>query len=169
MAVEICDYVDVRQRAAELGCNAPTELAILPRNFDSARSKDELAHQNPVPTIRTLWRRAGIAETRIEREGDRFPYVKDPEFGGWLGPVIFVGAPLLERSPDVVSRALEVISAYIGGWYAVIAREQKVRLDIVVECTGGSGYKRIAYEGDVAGLTQLPPVVLEVAGVDKVG
>ncbi|MDY6916559.1 MAG: hypothetical protein SVP26_01240, partial [Chloroflexota bacterium] len=91
MAVEICDYVDVRQRVEELGCNAPTELAVLPRNFDSASSKDELFHQNPVPTMRTLWRRAGLTETRIEREGERFPYVKDTEFGGWLGPIIFVG------------------------------------------------------------------------------
>jgi len=163
MSIEISDYVDVKQRAAELGCNAPTELALLPRNFDSAGSKQELAHQNPVPTIRVLWRRAGIAETRIEKEGDRFPYVKEKEFGGWLGPVIFVGASLLARDPDALSTGLGIIADYLGGWYAVLATEQKVKLDIVVERPGGGGCKRVAYEGDVAGLRGLAAEVLEVA------
>ena len=164
MSIEISDYVDVKQRAAELGCNVPTELALLPRNFDSAGSKEELAHQNPVPTIRVLWRREGIAETRIEKEGDRFPYVKEKEFGGWLGPVIFVGSSLLTRDPDALSTALGIIADYIGGWYAVLPTQQKVKLDIVVEPPGGGVCKRIEYEGDVEGLRGLPPVALGLGG-----
>ena len=166
MPVDISDYIDVKQRALELGCNVPTELAILPRNFDVAKSKDELVHQNPVPTIRVLWRRAGISETRIEKEGDRFPYVKEKEFGGWLGPVIFVGSSLLKQSPEAVSLALGVISNYLAGWYSVIGGEQKVKLDIVVEQTEGGGYKRIEYEGDVEGLKELPPIVRRVGGYE---
>ena len=164
MSIEISDYVDVKRRAEELGCNVPTELAILPRNFDSAGSKGELVHQNPVPTIRVLWRRAGLSETRIEKQGDRFPFVKEKEFGGWLGPVIFVGSSLLTREPDALSVALGVIAGYIGGWYAMLSTEQKVKLDVVVELPGDGGYKRIEYEGDVEGLRGLPPVALELGG-----
>ncbi len=164
MSVETSDYIDVKQRALELGCNVPTELAILPRNFDVAKSKDELVHQNPVPTIRVLWRRSGISETRIEKQGDRFPYVKEKGFGGWLGPIIFVGSSLLKQNPDAISPALGVISNYLAGWYRVIAAEQKVKLDIVVEQAEGGGYKRIEYEGDVEGLKELPPLIIKLGG-----
>ena len=162
MSVEVSDYVDVKQRAAELGCNVPTGLAILPRNFDTAASKADLAHQNPVPTIRVLWRKAELIETRIEQQGDRFPFVKDTEFGGWLGPVVFVGSSLLAGDPDAVSRAIGIIADYLTGWYAVVSAEQKVKLDIVVELGGGAGCKRIDYLGDVEGLRELPPLVLKV-------
>ena len=169
MSIKISNYIDVKQRALEMGCNIPTELAILPRNFDSARSRSELYHQNPVPTIRMLWRQAGLTETKIENKGERFPYVKDTGFGGWLGPIIYVSASLLKGNPDIISKALEVIAAYVGAWYRVIPREQKVKLDIVVELANGQGYRRLEYEGDVAGLTQLASSVHEVAGVNKAG
>lgn len=162
MSVETFEYVDVKQRAAELGCNAPIGLAILPRNFDSAGSKADLVHQNPVPTIRVLWRRAGLTETRIEQQGDRFPFVKDEGFGGWLGPVIFVGSSLLKEDADAVSRAIGVIADFLTGWYAVVSAEQKVKLDIVVERHGGGGYRHIEYLGDVEGLRKLPHLVLEI-------
>ena len=164
MPIETSDYIDVKQRALELGCNVPTELAILPRNFDVAKSRDELVHQNPVPTIRVLWRRVGISETRIEKQGDKFPYVKEKEFGGWLGPVIFIGSSLLVQNPEAVSLALEIISNYLAGWYSVIGGEQKVKLDIVVEQTEGGVYKRIEYEGDAEGLKELPPIVIKLGG-----
>jgi muramoyltetrapeptide carboxypeptidase LdcA involved in peptidoglycan recycling len=31
-------------------------------------------YSSSVPTVRTLWREAGISETRIEKEGDKYPY-----------------------------------------------------------------------------------------------
>ena len=77
---------------------------------------------------------------------------------------IFVGSSLLTREPDALSVALGVIAGYIGGWYAMLSTEQKVKLDIVVEQAGGGGYKRIEYEGDVEGLRGLPRVALELGG-----
>jgi hypothetical protein len=41
----------------------PTSLALLPINFDTANSKDELVHEDTVLTIRKLWRQAGIIGT----------------------------------------------------------------------------------------------------------
>ena len=44
MTVEISTYIDVKKRVTDLGLNLPDSLAILPRNFDAAMSKDELLH-----------------------------------------------------------------------------------------------------------------------------
>jgi hypothetical protein len=45
MTVEISTYTDVKERVADLGLNQPDSLAILPRDFDAATSKDELLHE----------------------------------------------------------------------------------------------------------------------------
>ena len=166
MAIEVSEYVDVKKRALELGCNAPTELALLPRNFEVAKSKDELVHESSVPTIRVLWRQAGISETRIEKEGDRYLYVQEKAFREWIGPIIFVGVSLLSQNPHAISVALGVISNYLTDWFKGIPYNKRiVKQDLVVETieTKGMTYKRIHYEGGIEGLRQLPEIIREVS------
>src|SRR5437764_612388 len=112
MPIEIFDYINVNERAARLGCNLPTELALLPRNFETAESKEELIHESSVPDIRILWRQAGLTETRIEQEGDRFLHAQENAFE-WLGPTIFVGTMLASQNPHAVSVALNILSNYL--------------------------------------------------------
>lgn len=163
MTIQMSEYIDVKERALELGCSAPTKLAILPRNFETAKSKDELVHESSAPTVRVLWRQAGISETRIEKEGDKFPYVKEMAFQEWLGPVIFVSTSLLSQNPHVIEVALGVISNYLTHWFRGIAGDKVARLDIVVEETKKKRYRRIRYEGNAEGLQTLPRIVREVS------
>src|SRR2546425_3312229 len=56
MTIELFEYPSVTERAKELGCQVPTGIAILPRNFDTASTKSELLFESETPTVRILWR-----------------------------------------------------------------------------------------------------------------
>lgn len=82
MAMEIQEsyYIDVEKRAQFLGCNVPTGLALLPRNFQEAESKTDLLHESSVPTVRILFRKNNIAETPLESEGERYAQISEKGF-----------------------------------------------------------------------------------------
>jgi len=161
MNVQISNYIDVKKRAVELGLNEPKDLSILPRNFDTAKLRDELLYESSTPTVRVLWKQAGINETKTEKQGEKLPQISEKEFTGWLGPTIFIGASLLSQNPAAVSVAFGVISNYLTDWFKGIVGDKKARLDIVIE-TGRNKYKRVHYEGDVDGLKELPKILHEV-------
>lgn len=161
MTTEVLDYINVEERCLELGCNIPTQLAILPINFDTASSKDELVHEDTTSTIRKLWRKAGIAETKIEKEGDKIPYEQRKSIELAI-PTIFVGYSILSQDPALVSIALNIISNYVTDFFKGIVGEKKVKWDIVVEQNEDHKSKVIHYEGDANGLDKLPEVIKEL-------
>lgn len=154
MATQVFEYINVKERALELGCNVPTGFALLPANFETAKCKDELIHENTVPTIRTLWRQKGISETKLEKEGIKFPYTQKNAFE-WVAPTIFVSYSILSQNSYAITVALGVISNYLTEWFKSILGNKKVKLDIVVERVEGKEFTRIHYEGDVNGLNEL--------------
>ena len=158
--IQISDYINVKERAHELDCNMPTSLALLPRNFETAKSKDELVHENTVPTIRKLWRQNNIVETRLEKEGERIPCIHE-KTSEWIVPTIFITSALLSQNPHLVSLALGVISNFLADWFRGIPGGKKVKLNIVIEPRIG-GFKHIQYEGNVDGLKDLPKIIHEV-------
>lgn len=72
--IKIEQYFDVKKKAQALGCNIPDSIAILPRNFEDAKSKEDLVHEDTTPTIRILWRQNNIIETPVEKEGKKIPF-----------------------------------------------------------------------------------------------
>lgn len=162
MSVQITEYIDVNRRALEFGCNIPSGLAFLPRNFETVTSKDELIHESTTLTLRVLWRQSEIPETKIERESDRFPCAQE-NYIEWIGPVIFISASILSRNPAMISVALGVISNYLTDWFKGIPRNKNIKLDFVVEQTKTKKYKRIHYDGDVNGLKDLDKIIREVS------
>ena len=116
MEVQVRPFVDVRKCAMELGCSIPTDLAILPRNFETAESKDELYHENVVVDIRSLWRQAGVVETRLEGDGKKFLTI-DEKNADWIGPTVFIGGSLLLQNPTMLNIALNVLSNYITDFF----------------------------------------------------
>ena len=148
--------INVKERALELGCNVPTGLAILPRNFETAKSKDDLVYQADVATIRKLWRDAEVEETKIEKEGDEFPYIIEQSFEcSWVGPTIFLGVQL---SPYLVTVALNVISNYLTDFLKGLPKsKQNVQLHVVKQSARGEGrdYTEIDYTGPPDGIKEL--------------
>jgi len=161
MTIQVLEYVEVKERSLELGCNVPKGLAFLPINFETVSSKDELVHEDSVLTIRKLWRKAGIEETRIEKEGEKILYEQRNSLELAI-PTVFVSFSLLSQNPGLVSVALNIISNYATDFFKGIAGEKKVKFDVIVEQNGKVKSKRIHYEGDIEGLSQLPQVIKEL-------
>ena len=159
--LKVSHSIDVRKRAQELGCNIPTSIALLPRNFEISSSKEELIHESTTPTVRVLWRQNGITETPLEQPEEKFPFVSEHAFE-WIGPTIFISAMLLSQNPHLMTIALNVISNYLTEWFRGIPRDsRKVKLRIITETKSGL-YKKIEYEGPPDGLKDLPEVIREV-------
>ena len=130
MEVNVSDYVDVEEKAMKLGLMAPSGLTILPRNFATAASVDELVHEGTTPTVRTLLRKAGIQETRLEKEGEKLPYHKH-EFWEWVGPIIFVGQWMLTNTALPIT--INLISSYIYDISKGHHHDAEVTVEFVVE------------------------------------
>jgi hypothetical protein len=132
MEVQVSDYIDVEQKALELGYTVPTGLAILPRNFDTATSPSELVHEETTSTIRTLLRQGGIQETRLEKEDEKFPYSAKKSWE-WVGPIIFVSQWMLNNA--VLPITISLISSYLYDVTKGHRDDSTVTIEYVVETT----------------------------------
>lgn len=154
-------YVDVQKRAQELGCRVPSGLALIPANFETAATKQELAHDLHGLTVRTLWREAGLEESRLEEPGEHWPSAQRDALE-WLGPTIFVSASLVSENPTAVSIALSVVANYVTDFFkGVPPVQRRASLDVVVEDPPGS-YRRVRYRGPPEGLQEAAQVVREL-------
>ena len=157
MPITQSEYLDVRMRAEELQCHSPSGLAILPLNFASAIAKSDLVHSNQTSAVRKLWRMAGLHETKIDPEGERFPEQHLRSFE-WLGPTIFVGASLAIQDQNTISIALNIISTYLTDFFKGTPKSSHVvKFDVVQEeeIEGYYSYKKFSYEGSVEGVREL--------------
>jgi len=159
MAIEVSDYPDVQERARFLGCQVPTEIAILPTNFVNATERRELTHASSAMTVRALLKEAGVKETRIEPEDVKFPS-EHKKAADWIGPTIFFSAVLLSQNPQVIEVALGIVSNYLTDLFRGTLQSAKSTLDVVVKSP--KGYKRIHYEGSHKGLAEVRETVREV-------
>lgn len=166
MSIEITNFVNVEKKAQSLGCNIPTDIAILPRNFEEAKAKTDLLHESSTATVRVLFRNNDISETPLEMDGEKFPQISEKSFVEWIGPTIFVGFALWSQHPLALSLALGVISNYITDLFKGMPSGGQVKLDFVIE-TKRKNCIRLKYKGSESGFDKLPEVIREVANSDK--
>jgi hypothetical protein len=159
--IEVQDYIDVKRRAQDLNCNIPNLIAILPRNFENAKTKEELVHEDSTATIRVLWKKEGIVETPIEEEGESIPFIVEKAFE-WIGPLLLFTSTLITQNPQLTDISLGVVSNYLTDWFKGVRTSEKItKLDVVVEKRNGS-YKKIHYEGSPEGLKELPQIIRSI-------
>jgi hypothetical protein len=150
MNIQASNYIDVEEKATELGLNIPTGLAILPRNFDTAEATDELIHESTAPTIRSLWRQEGVAETRLEKEGMKIPQGSRKSWE-WVGPIIYISQSMLTNAAIPIT--INMISSYLYDLWKGHHHDAEVTVEFVVERTHNSKqgktreYKRITFKG----------------------
>jgi hypothetical protein len=162
MKIEVDEGYDVAERAESLGVQVPKGLAILPRNFAVARTKQELVYDPHVSTLRKLWREAGLQETGIELGHDRFPRAFERS-ADWIGPTVFIASLLVTQNPYAVQIALGIVQEFASDLLRRRPRSATVKLEVIVETKQGRQTKRVRYEGDVTGLTKLVEVVDRVS------
>lgn len=159
--ISISDYPNVKERINLLGLQMPSSIALLPRNFDTADSKDDLLHEGEAPTVRVLFRKAQIVETPIELPGEVIPKIAEHDFHDWIAPILLYSYSALTQNSALLNISLGVISNYLTDLFKGLSSNRGVRLDIVVEKKNGS-YKKVHYEGPLEGLATVEDVVYRV-------
>jgi len=168
MSIEISGYINLAAKAAELKCEAPAELALLPRNFATARFAAEFFYDENVPAIRSELRRAGLNETNLRKGYAEAPVVRaDADHRAHL--TVFFGSPLLERDAQAVTLALGTIACVLSERSNGRTDVAGLRFEAIVERQDGRGYARVTYEGAACGLPGLSKSVRDAwSGTDIV-
>lgn len=144
-----------------LPCKPPpptTELVLLPRLEDRGRA----VFSTNTGAVRKILQRDGVAVRELEVEGE--PLYRDERGLTWLGPVIFIAAAAYTSNPHIISVTLNIISNYLTDIFRGSTKDVDVKLEVVVEVEPERLYHRVAYEGPVAGLKELAPVVEAAMG-----
>jgi hypothetical protein len=152
------DFVDVRERASGLGLTLTSELAILPRHFETAISAAELAHEAEASTVRKLLNAAGLEAQQLEPGGRPLPIVVQKS-ADWISPTIFVGSMLLSQNPLAIQLALNVLGSYIADLFKGTRCGGDVELTFVVEQTRTRRCRRVVLKCPVSGVKDLEPVL----------
>jgi hypothetical protein len=131
---ELVEFLDMEERCSSMGCTFPTGFSILPRNFDSAKSKSDFLHEDTTPTVRSLLAEKGIIETKIEQDGDKIPYIQENCFER-VGPIIFIGSLVFSENPHLISVALGVVSNFLTDYFKGRMGNKTAKLSLVVPQT----------------------------------
>ena len=160
MPIVETSYARVVDRACELGCPVPEGIAVLPENFCSASSRQSLLVRAEIAALRSLFEERDLALASFFRAGERTTFGHDSAVS-WEAS-LFVPAAFVERRPDAVPTALWLISNHLAEFFKGRAGGT-ISLTFVVERKSDRVCRRLAYEGNPAGLMSLADRVLEVA------
>lgn len=160
MAVSENEFISVTARAAELGCQMPTGLAIMPENFETAATRQDLIVRGEASTVRTLFRNQGLPLGDFLPTGERAGFIHNKSHD-WAA-FIFISGALASSNPGAVSVALGIISNYLTEAFRGTPAK-KIRLDIAVEREGDKVCKKLTYEGDAAGLAEVANAISRIA------
>lgn len=153
MSVEVTDYINVAEKAKNLGLEVPEKLSLLPRNFQEALKKEDLIQESSAATVRKLFAKTDLPFTPIEKSGERIPSIQENDIT-WIGPTIFISALFLSSEPNAVAIALNVIANYLTD--ILKGSSDNCKLDIVV------GNKRIRYKGNAEGMKEISKIAKEI-------
>lgn len=158
MTTVTCDFAAVPEQAAKLGFPLPLGLTILPINFETAISGDELRFRGEALTIAKLLHGAGIEVARLgTNEGsEAFVHNKSHE---WALPIIFIGSELMKTCPDLISLALSTVQDYVLELFKGMSNGRTIKAEVVIESSKSRKYRKISYEGDPSGLKDFAKVV----------
>ncbi len=165
-AITVEDYLDVPARADALGCALGNVLTFLPDNFESAASADDFLVRGEVTTIRKVLKAGGVASAVLSAEQARPAGFVHNKSHDWAVPVLFIGSELLKTSPDLPGMAIDLIRDYATGLFTGSGKDRQAKVEIVVERSKQRSYRKISYEGDVAGLDTLAQVITELHADD---
>lgn len=161
-AITTTRYVDVAQRAAELGAMLVPGLIFLPDNFESATTEDELRFHGEATTLAKIFRAQGLSVTRLGAESQPTAFIHNRSHD-WAMPILFIGAELLKQNPDMISQALGLVQQYVLDQFKGVTGERKVVAELVVEDRKAGLYNRLTYDGPPEGLNTLAAALKALA------
>jgi len=156
--IEVTDYLNVREKITRLELSQPEGIAFLPRGFEKANSVNELVYESETPTIRSLLRQEGIPVSRLEKDKINF---KEEQSIAFIAPILFITSQLITQNPALLDVIVGVVSNYVYDVIKGTRRNDKVKLEYVVETTTGQ-YKKLTYEGTAEGMKEIPKTIKEI-------
>ena len=155
-SIQILDYIDVGQKAKELGCNVPNKMCILPRNFVSVTSKDELLHEENTDTVTKVLKQGGIEISPLENENEKFAQISEHDMI-FAGPILFFAAQWCLEHPEIVLQTISTITGFLSKSLKGLSGGT-VKLSVVTKNKSGK-FRQVKYKGPVEGLKDLPDIV----------
>lgn len=162
-------YVDVRARAAVLGCALGNALTFLPDNLEGVATADDLVIRGEVTSLRKVLMHGGVPSSVLAGDGARPPGFVHNQSHDWAVPVIFVSAELMKTSPEMISVAIDLIRDYAVSLFMGSGTDRRVKAEIVVERTKDGTFQKITYEGPAAGIGEITKMVATIHGQDTSG
>ncbi|WP_285019585.1 hypothetical protein [Novosphingobium sp. fls2-241-R2A-195] len=165
--ITISDYIDVRARVSALNCNLTPTVVFLPSNFEEAASTSQFVFRGELTSIQKILRFNGIDSSLIGDNivGQKPGYIHNKSHD-WAAPIIFISAELLKTNPDLISLAIDTIRDHVASLFKTLSPSKKVKAEIVIERDGDKSFKKITYEGDVAGLSTIADMVAKINATD---
>ena len=154
--IQVLDYIDVDKKAKELGCIVPTKLCILPRNFPSATSKEELLHEENTATVTKVLKQDGIKFSPLENENEKFSKISEHD-SIWAGPTLYFAATWCLQNPDIILQTISIITGFLKDSLKGLSGGV-VKLSVVTKTKTGK-FREVKYKGPVEGLKDVPDIV----------
>lgn len=158
MTVKITEYVNVRQRLSELGCNDPDGFALLPLHFETIDSIDKFCYPSEAATVKTIFRSQNLPLSEIFCSENRPPYVQNNAFE-WLAPTIFVSASLIANHLEYLDSFIKNLAQYLTDYVRGHMGDKKVKLNVVLEDEKTGTCRRVEYNGSIEGLEKISEIV----------
>jgi hypothetical protein len=132
----------------------PTGVTVLPYNFESADSRDDLCYVGTHLDLRRFLQGSEIPETSLEESKDTAVRVllREGALPEWIPPTIFVAASLLSQNPALVDLLLGVVSNFLYDLFRNAPDRKSTESDevvfsIVKLSVGGLTYKKATFRG----------------------
>ena len=144
-----------------MGLVSPGGFALLPRNFEFAKDKTELLHEDTAPTMRAVFQEVGLTVTLVEPENGRLPYVEENSME-WVGPILLIGTAIYSGNPHAINVALGLISNYVTDYFKGRLGKKRAKFDLVIPIPNTDKYAKIKYDGEIDGILGLEKLIKEI-------
>jgi hypothetical protein len=153
------DYASVFERFRALGIENVPAAAVLPRNFDTAKTAQDLVSERTAPDIKIVGRRAGVDVTTFEGVGAREIHENDALT---IGAVIWLSVETFNNVGTIVAFMKEIAK------FAKARSRSKpeAELEITQEFIVGDEYRstRFVYRGPASTLESIVPTMKSAIG-----
>ena len=146
MSLTVTEFMDVRQRANELGLIPPEKLVFLPRNFENVPSQAAMVYEDTLPDVRRLLGEAGVEFGRLEEADKKQRYVKENSFD-WILPTVFVTLATYKANPDLFKTIVTKLWEHSKIVFTAVTGRTRIKWDIIIEDDGKKRTKRVSFDG----------------------
>lgn len=165
MHIKKTDYIDISKKFSQLNLNVPSEIALLPNNFDTAVSPEEFLYESSTSTFKKLMKQKGLPESQLEKNGRSTRQII-LQSDDWVAPVIYLSDEAVRTG--IITIILNLISTYLYDVWKVKPKDSKVKIKLVTEKIHNNKkikkrtYKLISFEGSMDELEEFKEQINEI-------